>query len=178
MITCTLCLEEKEDEDFNVSSAKKNGKNSYCKPCQSKKNKLWMEANKIHRQGYDRDYKQVNQERVKENKHLWDVENQGWRKAYRKYHKSRYAAHAMKRYVIVKLSQPSWLSEVQLQEIETLYWLAADLKAVSGETYHVDHIIPLQGKNVCGLHVPWNLQILPADVNIQKSNTCEEALYE
>ena len=68
---------------------------------------------------------------------------------------------------------PLWLSEFQKKEMENFYWLAKDLEKVTGGIYHVDHIVPLQGKNVCGLHVPWNLQVLPADINMKKSNFFE-----
>lgn len=65
---------------------------------------------------------------------------------------------------------PDWLTQDQLEDIKNFYWLAQDLKLVTGETYHVDHIVPLKGKSVCGLHVPWNLQVLPADINLSKGN--------
>ena len=60
-----------------------------------------------------------------------------------------------------------------IDNIESYYWLAQDLFKVSGQTYHVDQIVPLQGRHVCGLHVPWNLQVLPSDINISKSNGYE-----
>jgi 5-methylcytosine-specific restriction endonuclease McrA len=88
---------------------------------------------------------------------------------YEKHREDELARSAQKR-VKRNLSRPSSLTAEQEQQIKDFYWLAKDLTAVSGETYHVDHIVPLQGKNVCGLHVPWNLQVLPADINLSKGN--------
>lgn len=69
-----------------------------------------------------------------------------------------------------KKATPKWLTKEHKQQIVDTYELMRDCRAVTGEDYHVDHIVPLRGENICGLHVPWNLQVLPAYVNISKSN--------
>lgn len=67
---------------------------------------------------------------------------------------------------------PKWLSPEQLQQIKQFYIDAKDLQWLSDPTdvLSVDHIIPLNGKIVSGLHVPWNLQILPKSLNSKKRN--------
>ena len=69
---------------------------------------------------------------------------------------------------------PTWLKQADLDEIYKIYLLCSCYNIVSEEEYHVDHIVPLQGANVCGLHVPNNLQIIKAVDNIKKSNSFEE----
>lgn len=65
---------------------------------------------------------------------------------------------------------PSWLTDQQKQEMKAIYERAKNLTLVTGITHHVDHILPLQGKLVSGLHVPTNLQILTESENCSKQN--------
>jgi predicted dithiol-disulfide oxidoreductase (DUF899 family) len=65
---------------------------------------------------------------------------------------------------------PKWLTANDIEHMQALYSLAAMFQRESGVMYHVDHIIPLQGKLVSGLHVPNNLRVIPATDNLKKSN--------
>jgi len=65
---------------------------------------------------------------------------------------------------------PPWLSRKQRSEIRQLYQIAMTMTQTTGERYVVDHIIPLQGETVCGLHVPWNLRVITQEENLKKSN--------
>ena len=54
--------------------------------------------------------------------------------------------------------------------IKEIYSLSATRELETGVTWHVDHILPLKGESVTGLHVWYNLQLIPAKLNIQKGN--------
>jgi hypothetical protein len=62
---------------------------------------------------------------------------------------------------------PAWAN---LERIQALYSLAAMFTSNTGDKWHVDHIIPIKNDLVCGLHVYENLRVVPATINLQKSN--------
>lgn len=69
------------------------------------------------------------------------------------------------------LGTPPWQ---RMTEIEAVYLEARKLTESTGRKHTVDHIIPLNHPRVCGLHVPWNLQVIPAGLNFSKGNAwCE-----
>jgi len=92
-------------------------------------------------------------------------------RSWRRQHPARALAIAQKRREIMVMATPSWLSEAQWDEMDGIYSMARDLTAETGEEHQVDHIWPLAGKNSCGLHVPWNLQILTGIENRKKGNS-------
>ena len=91
-------------------------------------------------------------------------------KEYVKENPEKKAASRAKRRAAKLQRTPDWLTDVQLAEIQSFYIESEIRTRLTGIQHHVDHILPLQGKNVSGLHVPWNLQVITATENVRKSN--------
>jgi len=89
---------------------------------------------------------------------------------YAKANRGKVNAKWMKREAAKKSRTPAWLSDDEHWMIEQAYDIAAIRTKMLGISFHVDHIIPLHGKTVSGLHVPWNLQVISAKENQIKSN--------
>ena len=164
MKTCWKCEQTKELTEFGPNKSKPDGLSSECRPCKREQ---------------DREYAAKNRERVnvrakkwyKENKYSFTEEQKqnkrGAGKRYRKRHSDRICAKNRKRYAAKLNATPAWADKVA---IEYVYYAAKIIGGVYGSKPHVDHVIPLKGETVCGLHVHNNLQLLAPLDNLKKSN--------
>lgn len=89
---------------------------------------------------------------------------------YQKNNKGKVNARTASRHAAKVQRTPKWLSKEEYLRIQCYYQVAAMRTRETGYQWHVDHIVPLQGTTVSGLHVPWNLQVIPATDNIKKGN--------
>lgn len=123
----------------------------------------WHKANRDRVAASRRKWYEQNKAKNDENARRYAQENSAWK-----------AAHCAKRRTHKLRALPRWLTSEDLQQIEWFYQEAKRLFKLTGVPHHVDHIIPLQGKYVCGLHTPNNLQILTASENSKKGNRHED----
>jgi len=187
MKKCTICKMGKCLSSFCKDKSRSDGLSSKCRDCakaikvarRQKDPAAFKKKQAAHQRQYrerlvgekllvyrkkDRErssaYRQANREKVLTSQ-----------KEYYRRNTHKFRSHWAKRRASLREATPSWLTEEHHKQIQDIYQHARDCELVSGEKYHVDHIIPLQGENISGLHVPWNLQVLPADINIAKSNS-------
>lgn len=159
---------------------------NYCSNHRSLSSRLNIEKNclecgvKLHtitnKSGYCRKHRNLSNQ-VKDYNKTWtntnrlrvNKKNSEWTKSHRGKHNAKIA----KRKAAQSQRTPHWLSKNQLKIIEQFYIDANIISYLSGIPQEVDHIVPLQGREVSGLHVPWNLQILSKYENSSKSNRLE-----
>jgi hypothetical protein len=140
--------------------------------------RLWLEANpkpvkppkppKIKKTAAERarEYREKNRERMLQKEREYRQRNRGVVRAKK----------AARRAQVRKCVR--WLTEEQKAQMVAVYNEAQRLTRETGIEHHVDHIAPLRGKTICGLHVPRNLRVLPAEENIRKQATVDYALIE
>lgn len=123
----------------------------------SEKNAEWRLNNTARIKQVDAQYRLVNKTRIKAKQ-----------KEYVKNNPGKVNACTARRNAQRLMATPPW---ADLKKIIEFYDEAARLSRETGVPHEVDHIIPLRGKAVCGLHVHWNLQILTRAANRSKSNS-------
>ena len=157
---CNICREEKPLEDFYSQKEGKFGKRSACKICYNSKVNSWKANNPDKVFGYTTTWRNNNKEQYNKTHAIWSSLN-----------RDKCNAKNASRRARKLQATPVWLTEEHKKQILEVYVLAQECEMLTGDSYHVDHIIPLVNKTVCGLHVPWNLQVLPSDLNLKKSNS-------
>lgn len=155
---CPLCKTDKSFDDFYANRSKKDGYHCYCKECSKEAKKQWKATNKDKASAYDKQWQEQNKDKKSANYKRWQQNNRGAVNAYNS-----------RRRADEKAATPAW---ADLDKIKALYNVAQYFDWISGGfvKHHVDHVIPLRGKAVCGLHVENNLQILIDKDNLRKSN--------
>lgn len=122
----------------------------------------------------DTAYRKANKHKVDETIKKWRSENPELLRKYVKRSKAKNPdvsrANVAKRRAARMSRTPAWLTEDDLWMMKQAYELAELRTKIFGFAWHVDHIIPLQGENVSGLHTPNNLQVIPWAENISKGN--------
>jgi|688.fasta_scaffold850030_1 5-methylcytosine-specific restriction endonuclease McrA len=198
--TCKACGVKKPVLEFHHQALGKFGVTSKCKPCKNAMTKAWEMKNPEQCREKVRNWRANNREHVRENGRIAYAANRkqhiekqvAWQKRnpeskringsrYRVTHSDKikrwrrenygmiYAHNAARRALRLKACPP-WITEDQKAEMKAIYEKARELTIKTGVVHHVDHKHPLKNSRLCGLHVPWNLQILTAQENLTKGN--------
>lgn len=152
---CTKCRHFKRHDQFNRDKQKTDGRASNCKECEKQRCTKYRQNNR----------------------HIWQRHYRNNEKAYKARSKQRRIdnpeeklVNEQNRRAAKKQALPSWAKTKAMQgEFKRIAQHRQWLNEATGISHDIDHIVPLQSDFVCGLHVPWNLMILPKKDNNSKS---------
>lgn len=159
MKTCKWCNETKPLESFHKHKGMKDGRLNKCSSCVVKTVAKWRRANPDSRK----------------EEHRRDAEKKGtktreqWRKDVAENAIGRRASLA--KYTHKRRIQTTTQCELTEFAVEELADLARLREQATGFKWHIDHTVPLNHKEACGLHTACNLQLVPADWNLRKGNS-------
>ena len=165
--TCSRCGGNKPVMEFSRDLQKRDGLTSWCKSCSSEsyranrgkkqaKNKIWAAANRDKCRISEARYRAANRGKCR-------AASAAHHAAHPEQYRAKWAA-----YEATKLqATPAWASKGKIGEF---YYTADMLGMHTGDPYHVDHVVPLRSKLVCGLHCEFNMQVLTGVDNLKKGN--------
>ena len=152
--TCTICKVEKPKSEFSPRKDRGPGAlESRCKPCNAARSRKWAKNNPEKNRARSKNQQQKHYDTIMVRRKEWRSENIDSVRKVQRSITAKYRASKLQR-------TPAWSEELEIKQVY----------ADCPEGYHVDHIVPLQGELVSGLHVLGNLQYLPGSENSSKSN--------
>jgi hypothetical protein len=165
--TCRRCyrisLHKKTEMFKSGERQREERKNRACLTCGITNQKRWHSITECLKCGR-KHYRLKNKEKIESNIKSYKEQNKEKirlrRKEYRQKHKAQKCYEQMLRQAKKVKACPIWINKDKIKEVYLN----------KPNNVHVDHIVPLNNPNVCGLHVPWNLQYLTAFDNISKHN--------
>jgi hypothetical protein len=148
-LECMICNVTKPLDKFKKDKGKRIGYRRTCIECFNKQHNEWF---------WSRSEECIEQDRA-------------YRRDFAKKNRSKYTAQTAKYRAQKKQATPAWsFTEWEEFFIQEIYDQADRLTKLTGNQYHVDHMVPIISDVVCGLHCKDNLQIMLGRLNISKSN--------
>lgn len=169
---CTGCNEFLSFSEFTKTKLGKYGLRAKCKSCRAKEAVEYNLTRKEEISAHGKKYRMEKAEQISAQRAIHTAQNKErlieYQKQWRIDNPGKANARTARRRAARQQAMPKWLTKEQHQEIISFYDEAARLTKETGISHEVDHQIPLQGRSVRGLHVPWNLKVMTESKNRHK----------
>jgi len=166
---CKTCNQQKYLANFPKRKYKAHiGYRNECKLCIASFQKKYRQENKEKIADQKKQWTENNRNKKRKTNYQWFIENKEKSRQSVKNHR----INNMEYYRFKRAKRRAYKLQATFpgfdEELKQIY-----KNCPPG--YHVDHIVPLKNPKICGLHVPWNLQYLPAQENLKKGNRFDES---